>query len=75
MLQVRRIYQELWTAYPDYSVHVEDVLARDDSHTVAVHFTATGARLAAAYLPLASLPACPRHARVKHPCVTGQPCS
>ncbi len=43
MLQVRRIYQELWTAYPDYSVHVEDVLARDDSHTVAVHFTATGA--------------------------------
>lgn len=42
IVKVRRIYQELWTAYPDYSVHVEDVLARDDSHTVAVHFTATG---------------------------------
>lgn len=43
-LQVGKVYRDLWSAYPDYTMHVEDVLARDDSNTVAVHFTCTGAR-------------------------------
>lgn len=36
------MYKETWRSYPDYTLHTEDVLARDDSNTVAVHFTATG---------------------------------
>ncbi|EFN53799.1 hypothetical protein CHLNCDRAFT_136485 [Chlorella variabilis] len=40
--KVAKVYKETWRSYPDYTLHTEDVLARDDSNTVAVHFTATG---------------------------------
>jgi len=40
--QVRKVFQELFGSYPDYTLHTEQVLAREDANTVAVHFTASG---------------------------------
>lgn len=40
--KVRRVHQELFVAYPDFSLHAEELLAREDSNTVALHFTARG---------------------------------
>ncbi|KAI7842861.1 hypothetical protein COHA_003479 [Chlorella ohadii] len=40
--KIESVHQKLFEAYPDYHMHIEDVLARGDANTVAVHFTATG---------------------------------
>lgn len=39
---MRRVHQELFAAYPDFTLHAEELLAREDSNTVALHFTARG---------------------------------
>ena len=39
---MRKVHAELFAAMPDYHMHTDEVLARPDSNTVAVHFTATG---------------------------------
>ncbi|KAL4435448.1 hypothetical protein ABPG77_006210 [Micractinium sp. CCAP 211/92] len=40
--KVRRVHQELFAAYPDFTLHTEELLAREDSNTAALHFTARG---------------------------------
>lgn len=40
--QVYKAHVDLFQAYPDYRLHTEEVLARDNANSVAVHWTATG---------------------------------
>ncbi|KAL4419796.1 hypothetical protein ABPG75_006894 [Micractinium tetrahymenae] len=40
--KVRKVHQELFAAYPDFTLHTEELLARGNSNTVALHFTARG---------------------------------
>lgn len=36
------MHLELFAAYPDFTLHTEELLAREDSNTAALHFTARG---------------------------------